>query len=130
MTERKTLYELINALEVAFEDIISIVKAMSNEKRFTILINLLTGEKTFNDLKEETGLKKTALSNHLIQLIDVSLIAKPDHNKYIITNDGELFIRALEVAYKKSNKREKKQTEELQQRKFSESFVDYIFGKI
>ncbi|MFX1507150.1 MAG: winged helix-turn-helix domain-containing protein [Promethearchaeota archaeon] len=127
MLETKSVTELLNVFEVSFKDILVILKAISNEKRFIILIALLSGEKTFNDLKIETKLKKTALSNHLLKLINAELILKPDHNKYRLTSDGELFIRALEAAYDKSDKKEKKQTEELQKRQFSDIFIESFF---
>lgn len=129
MSEGKTIYELISAFEASFEDILSILKAISNNKRLTILIALLTGEKTFNDLKTEVKLKKTALSNHLTKLISVSLILRADFNKYQITSDGELFIRGIEDIFKKSEVRKKMETEELQRREFSDTFVESFFGK-
>ncbi|MFW9904590.1 MAG: winged helix-turn-helix domain-containing protein [Candidatus Thorarchaeota archaeon] len=128
MLETKSVTELMNVFEVSFKDILVILKAISNEKRFIILIALLSGEKTFNDLKIETKLKKTALSNHLLKLINAKLILKPDHNKYCLTSDGELFIRALEAAYDQSDKKEKKDTEELQKRQFSDTFIESFFG--
>ncbi len=73
-------------------------------------------------------MKKTALSNHLSKLIITELILKPDHNKYRLTSDGELFIRALEAAFKKSDIKEKRRTDDLQRKQFSDSFVEYFFG--
>jgi predicted transcriptional regulator len=129
MTERKTIYELINTFEASFDNILTVLKAISNNKRLIILLSLLTGEKSFSVLKEETKLQKTALSNHLTQLIDALLILRPDYNKYQLTSDGELFLRAIEVAFNKSEIREKIQTEELQRRRFSEMFVKSFFGE-
>ncbi|MFX0205597.1 MAG: winged helix-turn-helix domain-containing protein [Candidatus Hodarchaeota archaeon] len=128
MLEPKTITELMNVFEVSFKSFLTILKAISNEKRFTILIALLSGEKTFNDLKIETKLQKTALSNHLLKLLKAELIVKPDHNKYRLTSDGELFIRALETAYDKSDIKEKKNIEELQKRQFSATFIESFFG--
>ncbi len=128
MEERKTIYELINAFEVSFDEILMLLKAISNSKRLTILISLLTGQKSFADLKEYTKLQKTALSNHLTRLINSSLIFRPDYNKYQLTSDGELFLRALEATFKKSEIREKIQTEGLQRRQFSETFIKSFFG--
>jgi predicted transcriptional regulator len=128
MSERKTVSELITGFDVSFKDILTILKAISNNKRLTILISLLTGEKTFNDLKNETNLKKTALSNHLSKLINSELILKPDHNRYRLTSDGELFIRSLETTYNESNIKEKKRFESLQRRQFSDKFIKSFFG--
>ena len=128
LLEGKTVSELIDGFDASFKDILTIIKAISNEKRLTILIALLIGDKTFNDLKQETELKKTALSNHLSKLISVELILKPDHNKYRLTSDGELFIRMLDTVYNKSKIKEKKQIEGLQKRQFSDTFVKSFFG--
>lgn len=129
MSERKTIYELINAFEVSFINILGLLKAISNDKRLTILISLLTGQKSFTDLKENTDLQKTALSNHLTKLINTSLIFRPDYNKYQLTPDGELFLRAIEGAFKNSEIREKIQTVSLQRRQFSKTFVESFFGR-
>ena len=129
MLERRSINELINAFELSFDSIIKILKAISNDKRLTILISLLTGQKSFTDLKRETDLQKTALSNHLTQLIKALLIFRPDYNKYQLTSDGELFLRAVEAAFKNSEIREKIQTEGLQRRQFSETFVNSFFGR-
>ena len=129
MSEIRTIYELINAFGISFNDILTILKTMGNDNRLTILITLLTGEKTFNDLKEETQLQKTALSNHISQLIKAALIFRPDYNKYKLTSDGELFLTMIEAAYRKSEIREKQQIEGLQKRQFSETFVKSFFGK-
>lgn len=129
MSEKKTLIELIKSLEESFEDILKIFKAMGNKKRLKILTALLTGKKTFNYLKKETKLQKTALSNHLTILIDSVLIEKPDHGSYQITQDGELFIRMMEETFIKSNIWSKKQTEIIQRRQFSDSFLESFFGR-
>ncbi|MFX0050027.1 MAG: winged helix-turn-helix domain-containing protein [Candidatus Hermodarchaeota archaeon] len=129
MPERKTVSELTNGLNVSFKDMLVVLKAISNEKRFAILITLLTGDKTFNDLKKETNLKKTALSNHLSKLIAAELILKPDHNRYRLTSDGELFIRSLESIYSKSDIKEKKRIESLQRGHFSDKFIESFFGR-
>ena len=129
ISEKKPLIELIESLEEHFEDILTIVKAIGNNKRLSILISLLTGEKTFDTLKREISLQKTALSNHLTILINTNLIEKPEHGKYRISPDGELFIRTIETAYKNSIVWEKKGIELLQRGEFSETFVYSFFGR-
>jgi len=120
--------ELLESLEASFEDVLTIIKAIGNKKRLRILISLLTGEKTFEMLKVETQLQKTALSNHLSFLVKVSLIEKPSVGKYKITQDGELILRSFESTYRKTEIWEKKQIIDLQRRQFSDSFVDSFFG--
>ena len=129
MSEEKPLLELIESLEDSFNNFLAIIKAIGNQKRLKILIALLTGVKSFNSLKEETKLQKTALSNHLTILIKNSLIEKPELGKYKITQDGDLFIRTFERAYKNSEIWQRKQIEALQRRQFSEMFVESFFGK-
>ena len=129
MSDEKPLVEIIESFEQSFEDILSIIKTIGNDKRLKILISLMTGEKSFDILKQETDLQKTALSNHLTTLINNSLIEKPDYGKYKITLDGKLFIRALEAVYTKSDIWKKKQTESIQKRQFSDKFVESFFRK-
>ncbi len=120
--------ELIESLGHSFDDILNIVKAIGNEKRLQILISLLTGAKSFDTLKKETALKKTALSNHLKILLQQGLVEKPEHGKYQPTQDGYLFIRTIEYAYTKSSSWKKKQTKSLQTRQFSDSFIEAVFA--
>jgi predicted transcriptional regulator len=126
--ENKDISDLINSLEFFFLDLIEILKSLSNDKRLQILIYLLTGEKKFDDLRERSHLAKTALSNHLSKLIKAKLIQKPEMGIYKLTDDGELFLRSIEATYLRSNIKQKRDTEALQQRKFSESFVESFFG--
>jgi DNA-binding HxlR family transcriptional regulator len=128
MSSEKPLMELIESLGHSFGDILNIVKAIGNEKRLQILIALLTGAKSFDTLKKETALKKTALSNHLKILLRQGLIKKPEHGKYQPTHDGDLFIRTIEYAYTKSNSWKKNQTKSLQTRQFSDPFIEALFA--
>jgi len=129
MSEEKPLVELIKSLEDSQKDILQIIKAMANEKRLKILIALLTGAKAFEELKEITSLEKTALANHLSQLVESSFIEKPALGLYKITEDGEKFIKILDITYENSNIWKKRKTEILQQRKFSDSFVESFFSR-
>jgi predicted transcriptional regulator len=117
---------LIDQLDQPFGDILDIVKALGNEKRLQILITLLSGPKSFEGLKNETDLKKTALSNHLAIMMQQELIKKPEHGKYEPTSDGKLFLQAIEVAYNKSDRWKKNQINR-QMHQSSNSFIDALF---
>ena len=129
MVEEKSLITLIESIDKSFSEMLDILKAMANDKRLKIMATLLTGEKTFDTLKKETDLQKTALSNHLTMLIDCALIEKPDHGKYKLTDDGELFIRTFEGAFNQSNIWKKKKSESVQKRQFSDEFVKDFFQR-
>jgi len=128
MSEKKPLLDLLCSLDMIFKELILILKALSNEKRFVVLISLLTGEKTFNELKEETQLKNAALANHLNQLLEAKLMSRPEYNKYFITSDRELFIQTLESSYQKSKIRDIKQNDKIQRGSFSDLFLSSFFG--
>jgi len=113
---------------ISIEDKTVILRAMGNSNRLTILTALSLGEKTLTDLKEETKLKRTALSNHLTKLIRAGLISKPYYNKYCLTSDGELFYRTFDSAYLKSDFKAKKLLDDPQRGQFSDSFVKSFFG--
>lgn len=112
-------------LDQPFGDILEIAKALGNEKRIQILLTLLKGPQSFDGLKNQTELKKTALSNHLAILMQQGLINKPEHGKYEPTSDGRLFMQAIEAAYNKSEKSKKNPTAKAQQS--SASFIDALF---
>ncbi len=127
MIEQKSNIDLVESLEEAFSIILDVVKAIGNESRLRILISLLTGEKSFNDLMKYSALQKTALANHLTKLLDKMLIKKPSIGNYAITEDGRLFLRGLDTAYKYSTIRDKKETRDKQSGRFSDSFATYFF---
>ncbi|MCW4023697.1 MAG: winged helix-turn-helix domain-containing protein [Candidatus Bathyarchaeota archaeon] len=112
----------------SFVDILNIAKAIGNEKRLQILITLQTGPKSFDALKHETQLKKTALSNHLAILIEQELIKKPEHGKYQLTEDGKIFLQAIQTAYNKSGRWKKSQIS-MQTHQSSAPFIDALFSK-
>ena len=86
----KTLNDLLLSYQQNFPQLLKIIEALAHEKRLQILMSLLTGNKSFSDLKKSTQLEKTALASHLKKLLQVRLINKPAYNTYAIT-DGKLF---------------------------------------
>jgi len=127
MSSEKPLAELVESLEQSFDDILNITKAIGNDKRLRIITALLIGAKSFDALKEETKLQKTALSNHLAILLQQGIIEKPEHGKYQATNDGKLFVQAVENAYARSDFWKKKQAKTPQTRQFSDTFIGAFF---
>ncbi len=119
----------INILHGDFEDILIILKALSNENRLKVLISLIEKERSFNDLKQITRLKKTALSNHLNELLDSDLIKRPDHGIYSITSDGVDFLKAFSSAYRLSDTKMKKEINKVQERKMSQGFRNKILER-
>lgn len=115
--------DLSSSIEDSFNEICSILKALGNQKRFKILLSLLQGLQAFGTLLRETELRRTALSNHLTQLIDANLIEKVDYGVYKISGDGLEFLKALKKAYYESPTRLLTQFEKIQSRKISDPFL-------
>jgi len=115
--------DLSSSIEDFFNEICSILKALGNQKRFKILLSLLQGLQAFGTLLRETELRRTALSNHLTQLIDANLIEKVDYGVYKISGDGLEFLKALKKAYYESPTRLLTQFEKIQSRKISDPFL-------
>lgn len=129
MLSQKPMIDLIKSIENSFDKILLVLKSMGNEKRLKILVLLLTGEKTFETLKKELGIQKTALSNHLTMLINGSLVEKPNYGVYKLSDDGKLFLQTIEAGYSESNMGRKEKLQSIQKRQFSESFVDSLLKK-
>ena len=122
------LPDLLLSFENQFQEIKAVLVALSHEKRLQILLSLLTGDKSFHELKKEVKLKKTALASHLTQMISVQLISKPAYNTYSLHTDGDRFLRVIEGAFRQSNFKVKKDKERLETRQFSKKFASEFFG--
>ena len=84
------------------EDIAKLIKSSAHSKRLLILASLLDGRKSFPELKEATGLEKTALANHLTQMTDSFIIVRKDRGSYEITEDGREFLFNIATVYHQS----------------------------
>ena len=89
----------------------NIGQSISSESRFIILTGLMDDQKSFQQLLEHTGLKKSALSSHLKNLEENKLIERKHHGIYSITYRGYLLLIKLdeltdEVQEYESNKKE------------------------
>jgi predicted transcriptional regulator len=109
---------------LSFSEITDILKALGNEKRIQILVLLLNGTQSYSTIVQELELKKTAVSNHLTQLMEVNLIKREGNGVYEITGDGLQFVRAIENAYQKSPTRQSERFNSLQRRRISDSFLE------
>lgn len=83
-----------------------LLKAVAHGERLHVLALLVNRQQEFSSLLEETGLSKTALANHLNQLIDSGLIERPERGVYRITIDGKELLESLAVTYSNSQIRE------------------------
>lgn len=128
MSEEKSLIQIKTTYIEYFDPLLNIFKAIANDKRLLVLLAVLNDNKTFNELKKETKLQKSALSNHLVKLVNTSLIENPEHGKYKITPDGRSFIITMEKTFNLSDIKKNKEIEKAQEGQFSDPFVNYIFG--
>ncbi|MHA1240232.1 MAG: ArsR/SmtB family transcription factor [Promethearchaeota archaeon] len=115
---------LIESLIESSMEIVSILKSLGNEYRFQILLQLLTGAKSFGTIVKNINREKTAISNHLSHLINANLIEKGDYGVYIISEDGIEFMKAIDSAFQQSPTRQLRKFKELQSRNISSSFLN------
>lgn len=115
---------LIESLNESSMEIVSILKSLGNGYRFQILLQLLTGAKSFGTIVNSTNREKTAISNHLVHLIEAKLIEKGDYGIYRISGDGIEFMKAIDSAFQKSPTRQLKKFQDLQSRKITKSFLN------
>lgn len=115
---------LVDSLSESSSEIVLILKSLGNNFRLQILLQLLTGAKSFGTIVKSTKREKTAISNHLNHLIEANLIEKGDYGIYRISGDGIEFMKAIDIAFHKSPTRQLKKFQELQSRKISNSFLN------
>ena len=106
------------------KDTLKIAKALANESRFKVLLQLYAESVTFKKLKEVTTLEKSALANNLNKLLDVGLVEKSQHGIYTITEDGKKLLEALEEFIKDSNERKRKIKIANAQRQMMKTFLE------
>jgi len=87
-------------------EIADIIKVISHEKRLQILTLVLNEAQDFSSLLIDTELQKTALSNHLVKMINVRLIQKVERGKYLITDDGRELLELVSSFYQKASIRQ------------------------
>ena len=121
--DKQSSEDLQESLLAAFNEVISVVKAMENPNRLKILLVLLVESSTFQALSEKIGIGRTALANHLAILKDALLIEKIHHGAYKITPDGQSYLQAINAAYQKSTLHEQKQKEFLEQKQSIQTFL-------
>ena len=100
--ENRALEKIQDSLMESFDSLSDILKSLFNATRFKILILLLVNSQDFGQLLKETGIKKSALANHLKILQDALLVEKLQHGKYSITPDGKNYLIAINKAFKDS----------------------------
>ncbi|MFX1252879.1 MAG: hypothetical protein ACFFCZ_14830 [Promethearchaeota archaeon] len=101
----ETLEELKSFLLDSMDIIAQVLKVIGHPKRLETLIHILAEPKDFGTLMGETGLKKTALANHLTQLQSKRLIKKLERGLYGITLYGREMLEATSNAYHNSELR-------------------------
>jgi len=74
---------------------VDLLKAAAHPARVQVLARLLDGEQDFGRLRAATQLSKTALANHLTQLLAQGLLERLSRGSYRLTADGrELLVAA------------------------------------
>ena len=123
MSSDKSLEILQENLTDSFDKINAILKALSTPQRQKILITLVDGPKTFQELMDKTSLGRTALANHLTILKEVLLIGKIHHGYYHITQKGQNFLQQIFLAFEHSQSEEAKQKEAEQKKYLMDTFL-------
>ncbi len=94
-----SLDDLRSTIRESKDDLARTLKAVSHPKRLEIL-NLLTDTtKTFVQLLRATKISRTALANHLQQLITRGLIRRLERGSYQVTTDGQELLQAIVESY-------------------------------
>ncbi|MGY5860936.1 MAG: effector binding domain-containing protein [Candidatus Thorarchaeota archaeon] len=102
MNNRRDEENLQNLSWQSLEAIADYLLAVSHPKRLMVLSLLAEESRDFADLIVKTGIRKTALSNQLTQLVEKRLIQRVSHGHYALTQDGKQILRAVLDMYRNS----------------------------
>ncbi|MFX1548506.1 MAG: GyrI-like domain-containing protein [Promethearchaeota archaeon] len=106
------------------DEISELLKTLQHPKRLEILSLMLQTEIKFGTLLKQTGLPKSALGNHLNDLLEKNLIEKLDRGLYRITIDGSEFLSHISKNYLNTKIREQERLER-QRRRYQEIISRY-----
>ena len=87
--------ELQSFLLQSVKDISKLLRAINHPRRLEIMARLINEKKTFSQLLKKTQLQKTALANHLKQLMNRDLIERVERGRYEITEFGYSIIQVI-----------------------------------
>ena len=107
MSKHLTSEDIRKTVLESQDDLARMLRAAAHEKRLQLLALVVEGKQEFAGLLKATGLSKTALANHLGQLIDSGLIERLERGNYQLTVDGRGLLESLVGTYKESQAREK-----------------------
>jgi DNA-binding HxlR family transcriptional regulator len=85
--------------------IAKLLRLAAHPARIQIMALLLQGEHEFSGLMRKTRLSKTALANHLNQLVDKELVEKTGRGEYDLTTDGKELLKTAVAMYESSVQR-------------------------
>jgi DNA-binding transcriptional ArsR family regulator len=123
MSEDNSQLKLRESLQRSFNELMLVLKAFGTPNRLKILITLLDGPKTFQELIDSVEIKQTALSNHLASLKDASLVDKIHHGYYRVTQKGIEFLFAIDKAYQESQTSDALEKESSQRKQLIDTFL-------
>ncbi len=123
MSKRTGDEELQSILFESPEGVAGLLKSVAHSARIQTLALLKRGERDFAKLKHHSGLSKTALVNHLNQLIDKGLVERVARGKYNLTVDGEELLNAAATVYRDSVQREEERRE-LVLRRYTKGWIE------
>lgn len=83
----------------------SLLRSAANPYRVRILALAMRGKGGFSEMMDATALSKTALANHLSQLIENGLMIRQARGKYELTSDGKELLSAAFSTYRRSARR-------------------------
>ena len=84
------------------KDLAIVLGALANEKRLRILSALLVRPRLFSDLRDLSGLGKTALAHHLGLLAKAGIINQQGRGQYEMASDGVALLSAISSTYLES----------------------------
>jgi predicted transcriptional regulator len=119
----KDKQERIQSLQRLSSALSQLGQSISSESRFTILTALMDDQKSFQQLKTHTGLKKSALSSHLKNLETTGLVERRHHGVYGITYQGYQLMVKLDELVEETTEYEINKKENEIRRRITDSFL-------
>lgn len=123
MSKRINDKQIQNILFESPKGVAELLRSAAHPVRIQVLALLLQGEHDFSKLMQHTELSKTALANHLNQLMKKGLVQRVARGEYNLTVDGKELLNAAATVYKDSARREEER-QELLRRRYTKGLIE------
>lgn len=113
MEKEVQIKNISNIILESIDEVADLLRTIGSPNRLRILSFLVQKSRTFSFLLNHLLIKRTTLVHHIDVLIDTHFIERQERGKYMITDDGNKFLKVVTDTYQNLIMRKENKLQEL-----------------